>query len=85
MSVKENGSEHYKTGTVEPIDLYESGGILQDYCISAIIKYAFRNRKALDTPHTNHAKFLSDMGKIKHCADILIERFGVCESRTKCL
>jgi|WetSurMetagenome_2_1015567.scaffolds.fasta_scaffold815480_1 hypothetical protein len=64
--VKKSGSEHYKTGSVEPIDLYKAGGFLQGYIVASIIKYAYRNR-ACYTDKTAH-----DMEKIKHLADIMI-------------
>ena len=42
--LKSQGSEHYKTGGVEPIDLYRSGGMFKDFALCSIIKYAFRQR-----------------------------------------
>ncbi len=39
------GSEHYKEGGLEPIDLMASKGILEDFCIGNIIKYATRFKK----------------------------------------
>ncbi len=67
--VKQGGSSHYKSGSVEPIDLYKSGGLLQGYCIASIIKYAFRNR-----PEIADIKDVSekDLRKIVHCAHLLI-------------
>jgi len=44
------GSKHYKTDGAEPFDLYKSGGIMWDFCIANIIKYAFRNRRELGQP-----------------------------------
>ena len=41
---KRNGSDHYKTGGGEPIDLYKAGGFFEAYAIASIIKYAFRCR-----------------------------------------
>mgnify|MGYP001183607194 CR=1 FL=1 len=41
--LKKNGSNHYFTGGVEPIDLYRSGGMFRDFALCSIIKYAFRN------------------------------------------
>lgn len=68
--VKNDGSEHYKTrGGIEPIDLYKSGGMLQDYCITAIIKYAFRNRSEARCAAEMEPK---DLKKIIHCAEILL-------------
>jgi len=66
-----NGSDHYKTkGGVEPIDLYESGNMFQEYAITSIIKYAFRNRPELE--RTDYTKIISDLNKIKDLADKLI-------------
>jgi len=42
--LKKSGSNHYKTGGVEPIDLYLAGGMFQSFALCSIIKYAFRNR-----------------------------------------
>ena len=64
--VKEVGSTHYKTLQIEPIDLYKSGELLQDFAIGNIIKYAFRNRSVCK--YIN----ISDMNKIIHYAQILI-------------
>jgi len=63
-NVKQEGSEHYKTGGTEPIDLYAAGGFLQGFAIGSIIKYAFRNRSG--------AMNVKDLNKIKHYCDILI-------------
>ncbi len=64
--LKKRGSQHYKTGKVEPIDLYRSAGMLRHFALSNIIKYAYRN--------ANPKKQLSlkDLEKIKHYADMLI-------------
>lgn len=54
------GSQHYKDGGVEPIDLIISKGLGKDFCIANIIKYAtrFKNtgnledvKKAVDYGH----------------------------------
>lgn len=67
--VKEDGSDHYKTGGgAEPIDLYKSGGMLHDYCITGIIKYAFRNRSQVRDVGCISEK---DLDKIIHCAQLL--------------
>ena len=50
MADKWTGSDHYKTGGVEPLDLIDAGGMLWDKCVSDIIKYAFRNRRELGKP-----------------------------------
>ncbi|MFA6282311.1 MAG: DUF3310 domain-containing protein [Candidatus Omnitrophota bacterium] len=44
QELKQNGSEHYKTGGIEPIDLYVSGDMFRHFALCSIIKYAFRNR-----------------------------------------
>lgn len=59
--VKKSGSEHYKGG-VEPIDLYKSGGMLKDFALCNIIKYAYRQRGG-----PNH----KDLDKIIHYARML--------------
>ena len=67
-SLKKAGSDHYKAGETEPIDLYKSGGTFQDFAISSIIKYAYRNRREL----TNRKVSELDMKKIIHYANLLI-------------
>jgi hypothetical protein len=69
--VKSKGSEHYKTGAIEPVDLYKSAGMLRHFALSSIIKYAFRNAD-IYRPIS-----ISDLEKIKHYADILIAAFGL--------
>ncbi len=62
-AIKAKGSDHYKTGEVEPIDLYKSAGILQDFAIGNIIKYAYRlKKKGVNSP---------DIDKIIHYAEML--------------
>lgn len=65
--LKERGSEHYKTGGggVEPIDLIRAGGMLPDFCLGNIIKYAYRSRDT-DVPAT-----MKNLEKIRHYADML--------------
>ena len=66
--LKEQGSGRYKgSNDIEPIDLFRSGRMLRSHCITAIIKYAYRNRADCG-PHIS----ASDMNKIKHYTDILI-------------
>ena len=66
--IKLEGSEHYKTGGVEPIDLFRDGDMLRDFAVANIIKYAYRNRRALGQPVN-----IKDIEKIKHYADMLGE------------
>ena len=64
--LKKDGSGHYKTGQIEPIDLYRSSGMLRHFALGNIIKYAFRNadpRKPLDS---------NDLDKIIHYAKMLL-------------
>ena len=42
--LKQQGSDHYKTGGVEPVDLYAAGGMMKYFGLCSIIKYAFRSR-----------------------------------------
>lgn len=76
--VKKSGSSHYKSRGVEPLDLYKSGGMLRDYVITSIIKYAFRNRREVCARIS-----ISDMEKIKHEADILIAEATSSNGKTK--
>ena len=43
--LKKQGSNHYKTCSTEPVDLYASGNMFHDFALSSIIKYAFRSRR----------------------------------------
>jgi len=63
---KKSGSQHYKTGGVEPIDLYRAGGMFRDFALCSIIKYAFRNR------NPEEPIFEKDMLKIIDYAQKLI-------------
>ena len=69
--IKGSGSEHYKTDGVEPIDLINSLGILKEFAIANIIKYASRNAGG---------KFgkvkIKDMNKIIHYAEMLKSAYG---------
>ena len=65
---KQQGSDHYKTGDVEPMDLYKAGGMAWDKMCSDIIKYAFRSRRLGNNPRI---KIAEDLGKIKHCVQFL--------------
>lgn len=71
--LKQQGSEHYKTGNTEPIDLYVAGDMFQDWAIASIIKYAFRSRRS--EPLEAH-KFQSNMGKIIDIAQKLMAFYG---------
>jgi hypothetical protein len=46
--LKNNGSDHYKTGGTEPVDLYVSGNMFHDFALCSIIKYAFRSRREMN-------------------------------------
>jgi|APFre7841882630_1041343.scaffolds.fasta_scaffold178934_1 hypothetical protein len=61
--LKHDGETHYKTGKVEPIDLYRSGGMLKHFALSNIIKYSFRNAKQKISEN--------DIDKIIHYAKML--------------
>jgi len=59
------GSDHYKTGGVEPIDLYKAGGYFEHFAICNIIKYAFRCGKR------SNAEKITDLNKVIHYAILL--------------
>ncbi len=67
--IKKKGNVEYKGQTVEPIDLMREGGILRDFAIGNIIKYAYRNRRdvcgGLDIDK-------QDIEKIIHYAEMLL-------------
>jgi len=56
------GSEHYKSSGVEPIDLMVSKGAIEGFCVGNIIKYAAR---------FNKTRNLEDIKKISDYAHIL--------------
>jgi hypothetical protein len=61
--LKQRGSGHYKSSGVEPIDLYRSLGLFNDFALASIIKYAARQKqKGLNE---------SDISKIIHYAELL--------------
>ena len=39
---KTEGSDHYKEGGVEPLDLMIAKGLIEDFCIGNMVKYATR-------------------------------------------
>jgi hypothetical protein len=63
--LKKRGSEHYKTGAIEPIDLYKSMGVIVPFALTSIIKYASRNLAigCMVNP--------KDMDKIIHYAELM--------------
>jgi hypothetical protein len=64
--LKANGSDHYKTGGIEPIDLYRDAGMLRHFALCSIMKYAFRNRNA-ENPisHKDMDKIIDYAQKLK--------------------
>lgn len=66
--LKMRGSDHYKSSGIEPIDLMRDLGILRNFAIGSIIKYACRNREG--------KKFNGkDMDKIIHYSELLLTVF----------
>jgi hypothetical protein len=60
-TLKQQGSDHYKTGGVEPVDLYKAGGMFVYFALCSIIKYAFRSR---DLVKSDSGLFMNNMDKI---------------------
>lgn len=69
--LKAEGSAHYKTGGIEPIDLYRDLGIFRDFALCSIMKYAARNANSDGGPVKNR-----DMRKIIHYAELLMAGWG---------
>jgi hypothetical protein len=69
--LKKRGNSKYKGEKVEPIDLIRGGGMLRDFALGNIIKYAYRNRAM-----TNEVVNLKDVSKIIHYAEMLKVEFG---------
>ena len=65
--VKKKGNPNYKGENVEPIDLLKDGGMLRDFALGSIIKYAYRNRNRLGVPINRR-----DMEKVIHYSEILL-------------
>ena len=59
---KTEGSDHYKEGGVEPLDLMIAKGLSEDFCIGNMSKYAFRFKKTRN---------LEDLKKVSDYAHIL--------------
>ena len=59
---KTEGSEHYKEGGIEPLDLMIAKGLVEDFCIGNMSKYAFRFKKTRN---------LEDLKKVSDYAHIL--------------
>ena len=57
-----DGSEHYREGGLEPMDLIIAKGLAEDFCISNIVKYAIRFKKTQN---------LKDLAKVSDYAHIL--------------
>jgi hypothetical protein len=73
--VKQSGSRHYKIGSIEPIDLIKAGGMLWDFALSSIIKYAYRTQQNItaDGPTTHDVAPIvtENLDKIIHYAQML--------------
>ena len=65
---KLSGSSHYKTGSVEPIDLYVAGDMFRDHALTGIIKYAYRSRRNIGI---DKELFVKNMDKILDYAEKL--------------
>ena len=63
-TLKLEGSQHYKTDGVEPIDLYKSKGVFKPFALCCIAKYAMRN--------ADRDLNVKDLVKIIHYAELLI-------------
>ena len=68
--IKKQGNPRYK-GQIEPIDLIKEGGMLRNFALGNIIKYAYRSRSGYRNQRVD------DMFKIIHYAKMII----TCEER----
>jgi hypothetical protein len=71
--LKKQGSAHYKTGSVEPVDLYLAAGAFRPFALCSIMKYAYRN---LDGAPDAGPVSNKDMRKIIDYAEKLIAGCG---------
>jgi hypothetical protein len=69
-ALKKDGSDHYKTAGVEPIDLYRAMGLFRPWAIVEICQHALRNRLD-DAPVSS-----KDMDKIIDYARKLDAAYG---------
>lgn len=72
------GSEHYKSSEIEPMDLFISKGTHEDFCLDSIVKYAIRYKttrnladlkKISDYSHILSGVELLKQGQKKPCLD----------------
>lgn len=64
--LKNEGSEHYQCGNVQPIDLYREKGTFTPWALTEIAQHAIRNMGNV------RQDFVRDMEKIIHYAELLI-------------
>jgi hypothetical protein len=64
--LKKDGSQHYKNGGIEPIDLYRSSGMLKIFVLCNIIKYAYRGAER------DGELLIKDLKKIIHYSQYLL-------------
>lgn len=64
-----DGSEHYKHTKIEPMDIIVEEGMLLDFCLANIIKYAARYKKDLNTK--KKIDCLDNLKKVADYAHIL--------------
>jgi len=86
--LKKKGNKDYKAGRLEPIDLLKSGGVLWNFALGNIIKYAYRNinltisdgwfQSGLDVKEIH-----SDLDKIIHYAEMLKVVLNEAQPKTK--
>jgi len=65
--LKLEGSKHYRSDAIQPIDLYKSIGIFRDWAITEICQHALRNRSSQKS-----SVDVDDMRKIIHYAALLM-------------
>ena len=54
------GSQHYKDMKIEPFEVFQSMGMLREYCMCAALKYIMRNQEG-------------DLDKAEHCLEVALE------------
>jgi hypothetical protein len=65
--LKKEGSGHYKSGDVQPIDMFKAGNALRDFAVCSVVKYVWRNRREV-SPSIN----VNDLHKARHFIDMLL-------------
>lgn len=77
--IKKDGQPAFKTGEVEPIDLYKAGNILHDGLVWNMIKLAYRSRRELNISLED---MVHNMTEVIHYANIMLAYYNEKKTST---